>query len=69
MGGASAEAERQTVGYELVRCAAESRQMKWLLTAVVLISGGLWWDTTYNHGTIGRAVSGIARDIRQNFGV
>jgi hypothetical protein len=43
--------------------------MKWFLTAVVLIGGGLWWDTTYNHGSIGRAVSGMARDIRHNFGV
>jgi hypothetical protein len=42
--------------------------MKWLLTAVVLIGGGLWW-ATYNHGSIGRVVGAMARDIRQNFGV
>ena len=43
--------------------------MKWLLTAVVLFGGGFWWDATYNDGKIGRALSGIARDIRHNFGV
>jgi hypothetical protein len=44
-------------------------EMKWLLTAVVLIAGGFWLDATYNHGTITRVVNGLARDIRHNFGV
>jgi hypothetical protein len=43
--------------------------MKWLLTAVVFIGVGLWWDATYNHGAITRVMSSLARDIRQNFGV